>query len=137
MPWYGFIHPLLAVAALVYGIRTAQAGMNKVLDWNFPLRRQRKNSIIFFLLCLANFGLGFAVNSVLRGREQQVELSLHWPLAIAVTGLALLAALIPFIRSRRPGEISEAMKIHHWLVIIASVLILTMGFIGLLKAFGL
>ncbi|MFO7639203.1 MAG: hypothetical protein R6X14_07940 [bacterium] len=136
MPWYGFIHPLLAVATMVQGVRVAQVGMNKVLDWDFPLRRQRRGSVIFLLLCLLNLGLGALVNGALRGLDREVKLTAHWPLALAVTGLALLAVIVAFVRSRRPGELAPLMRIQHWLIMVPSVLILTMGVIGLLKLFG-
>ncbi|MFO7675451.1 MAG: hypothetical protein R6X12_03940 [bacterium] len=137
MPWYGFIHPVLAVGTLVYGVRAAQVSMSKVLDWDFPLRRQRTRSIIFFLLCIANLIVGFAANALMRGRGLDVRLTAHLPLAIVVIAFALVAAVVTYTRPPRPGTVSGLMKLHHWFLIIPSVLILSMGFTGLLKAFGL
>jgi uncharacterized membrane protein YozB (DUF420 family) len=137
MSWYGFIHPVLAIVTMVYGVRVAQTSMSKVLDWDFPLRRQRTRSIVFFILCLVNLGLGFVVGAALRGSEQGVSLTFHKPLAIIVCVLALVAAVLPFTRSRRPGELSGMMKLHHWFIIVPAVIILTMGFTGLLAAFGI
>ena len=137
MSWYGFIHPVLAIATIVYGVRVAQTSMSKVLDWDFPLRRQRTRSIVFFFFCLVNFGLGLAVNAAMRGSGQDVSLTFHKPLAIIVCVFALVAAVLPFTRSRRPGELPGVMKLHHWFIIVPVVIILTMGFTGLLAAFGI
>lgn len=137
MPWYGFIHPVLAIVTLVHGVRTAQVGMSKALDWDFPLRRQRTRSVVFFLLCVANLVLGFAGSALLRGRGLDIRLTMHLPLAIVVVAFSLAAAVVTFIRAKRPGEVSGPAKFQHWLLIIPAVLILTMGLTGLLKAFGL
>ena len=52
MPWYGFIHPLLAIGAIALGLVTAQTSLSKVSDWDFPMRRQRSRSIYFLMLCI-------------------------------------------------------------------------------------
>lgn len=137
MSWYGFIHPVLAIVTMVYGVRVAQTSMSKVLDWDFPLRRQRTRSIVFFILCFANLGLGYVVDAAMRGGGRGVSLTFHVPLAVIVCLFALVAAVLPFTRSRRPGELSGVMKLHHWFIIVPVVIILTMGFTGLLAAFGL
>ncbi|HDQ99623.1 MAG TPA: hypothetical protein ENN51_04985 [candidate division WOR-3 bacterium] len=137
MPWYGYIHPLLALITLAHGIRTARVGMNKVLDWDYPLRRQRNRSIVFLLLCVGNLVLGFSVNVLLRGQDAAVHLTMHLPLAVAVTVLAVVAVICTFIRPKRLGELSGPMRIHHWLLIVASVMVLTMALTGLLRVLGI
>ena len=59
MPWYGFIHPVVAIATLVFGIMIAQTSMSRTEYWDFPLRRQRTRSTVYFLLCVANLIMGF------------------------------------------------------------------------------
>ena len=39
MPWYGFIHPLLAIGTLAVGLVTGQVSLTNINDWNFPMRR--------------------------------------------------------------------------------------------------
>lgn len=137
MPWYGYIHPLLALVALFHGVRTARVGMNKVLDWDYPLRRQRRWSLVFLALCAANLALGFAANALLARQDSAVKLTMHLPLAVAVTILALVAVIFTYIRPRRPGELSGPMRIQHWLLIVASVMIMTMVLTGLLRVLGI
>ena len=137
MPWHGYIHPLLALITLAHGIWTARIGMSKVLDWDYPLRRQRGRSVVFLLLCVANLVFGFAANALLRGQDAAVHLTMHLPLAVAVTALALVAVIFTLIRPKRPGELSGPMKVHHWLMVIASVMVLTMALTGLLRLFGI
>jgi hypothetical protein len=136
MPWYGFIHPILAVGTMYFGVRVAQVSMSRVLEWDFPLRKQRVNSIIFFLLCVANLVVGYVANAAM-GEGDQVKLTLHVPMAFAVVILSALAGLVTFTRSRKPGEVSGPMKIHHWLIFIPAVIILAMGMTGLLALFGI
>ncbi|UCG44221.1 MAG: hypothetical protein JSU73_06345 [candidate division WOR-3 bacterium] len=136
MPWYGFIHPLLAIATLVFGIMIAQTSMSRTEYWDFPLRRQRTRSIVYFLLCVANLVMGFLFATALRGRGVDVKLSLHVPLAIAATATALLAAAITFTRSRRPGELPGVMRYHGWFVAVSLAIVLTMAFTGVLAVFG-
>jgi len=137
MPWYGWIHPVLAVGTMIYGVRIAQVSVSRLLEWNFPLRQQRTRTIIFFLLCVANLVLGFVVNAALRGQGRGVELTFHVPLAFIISGLSLFATVVTFARPRRAGEVPGLMKLHPWLVVIPVVGIMTAGFIGLLYAFGI
>ncbi len=136
MPWYGFIHPALAVFTMVYGVKVAQVSISKFQDWNFPLRQQRARSTVYFLLCVGNMVLGFVVNLILHGQGFEVQFTFHMPLSIAVIVLALAASLVTFGRPRRPGELTPLLRLHPWLVVVSVVLIMTMGFIGLLAAFG-
>jgi cytochrome bd-type quinol oxidase subunit 2 len=137
MPWFGYIHPLLAIGTMVYGVRIAQVSVSRLLEWDFPLRQQRNRTVIFFLLVIANLVLGFLVNAALRGQGRGVSLTFHLPLAIIICVLALLATLVTFTRARKPGEVSGLMKFHPWLVVLPVVGIMTAGLIGLLKAFGI
>jgi Mn2+/Fe2+ NRAMP family transporter len=134
MPWYGFIHPVLAVVAVGLGLVTAQTSLSKISDWDFPLRRQRGRSIVFFLLCVANFAIGLFVNVALRGIHKGVTITGHLPLSIFVLVAAFLAVLVTFARGR-PGEISPLMRWHSLLSIAALAVILTMGFLGALSLF--
>ena len=136
MPWYGFIHPILALGTMVYGVRVAQVSMSRVLDWDFPLRRQRAHSIVFFLLCVANLVIGYLANAGM-GEGQQVKLTFHVPLAFIVVIMSVFAGLVTFTRSRKPGEVSGLMKFHHWLIFIPAVIILAMAMTGLLALFGI
>jgi O-antigen/teichoic acid export membrane protein len=129
MPWYGFIHPLLAIGTLWLGLVTAQTSLSKGSDWDFPLRRQRNRSIIFLLLCVANFA------AALRGIHKEVMISAHMTLSIVVLVAAFLAALVTFTRSK-PGETPPLMRWHAMLSIVAIAVILTMGFLGGLKLIG-
>ncbi len=136
MPWYGFIHPLAALATFAYGMTTAQISVSKLREWNFPLRRQRMRSTVFFLLCVGNLVLGFLATLLMRGRGLDIRLPAHLPLAIATTVLALLASVVTFGRPKRPGELSPVMRLHPALLVIAGVLMLTTAMLWLLKAFG-
>ncbi|MBM3313863.1 hypothetical protein FJY70_04655 [candidate division WOR-3 bacterium] len=135
MPWYGFIHPVLAIGAFALGLVTAQTSLSKVSDWDFPLRRQRSRSIIFLLLCIANFVLGLVVNIALHGIHKGVRMPGHWILSIVTLVAAFLAALITFARGR-PGETPPLMRWHAVLSIVAVAAILTMGFLGGLELLG-
>ncbi len=137
MPWYGFIHPVFAVLTLVYGIVTARISLGSPEDWNFPLRRVRTRSVVYFLFCVANLVMGLMISSALRGRGVDVDLTFHVPLAVAALVLALLASLATFTRSRKPGELSSFMRFHGWIIAVSLAAILTMGFIGLLALFGI
>jgi hypothetical protein len=134
MAWYAFIHPVFAVGALVLGLITAQTSLSKVNDWDFPLRKQRTRSIVFFLLCVVNFSAGLFVNTVLRGVHKGIQMTAHLPFSIAVLALSLLAALVTFGPSK-PGSVSPLLRYHSILTAIALALILTMGFIGLIMLF--
>lgn len=137
MPWYGFLHPALAIYTMVYGIITAQTSVRRLTDWDFPLRRQRTRSTVFFLLCVANMVLGFIVRIILRAGFRDVKLTFHVPLAITTIALALLASLVTFGQPKKPGELPGLMRLHPWLIVVAVVIIMTMGFLGLLSAFGI
>ena len=134
MPWYGFIHPLLAIVALGLGLVTAQTSLSKISDWDFPLRRQRGRTVVFFLLCVANFAIGMFVDVALRDIHKGVKITGHLPLSIFVLVTAFLAVLVTFARGR-PGELSPLMRWHSMLSIAALAVILTMGFLGGLSLF--
>jgi len=135
MPWYGFIHPLLALGTFVLGLVTAQTSLSKVSDWDFPMRRQRSRSIAFLLLCIANFVLGLLVNMGLRSVHKGVALSGHMSLSIVALVAAFIAALLTFTRSQ-PGQTPPQMRWHAVLTILATALILTMAFLTGLKLIG-
>ena len=113
---------LLVIVTLGLGLVTAQTSLSKISDWDFPLRRQRGRSIIFFLLCVANFAVGLFVNVALRDIHKGVKITGHLP-------------LVTFARSR-PGELSPLMRWHSMLSIAALAVILTMGFLGGLSLFS-
>lgn len=136
MPWYGFIHPIVAIATLVFGIMTAQTSMSRTEYWDFPVRKQRMRSVVYFLLCIANLVMGFLFAAALRGRGVDVKLSLHIPLAIGASAMALLSAAVTFTRSRRSGELAPLMRYHGWFVAISLAMVLTMAFTGVLALFG-
>jgi len=129
MPWYGFIHPLLSIVTLGLGLVTAQTSLSKISDWDFPLRRQRGRTIVFFMLCVANFAIGLFVNVALRDIHKGVKITGHLPLSIVVLVAAFLATLVTFARGR-PGETPPIMRWHAVLSIAALAVILTMGFLG-------
>jgi len=134
MPWYGFIHPVLAVVTIGLGLVTAQTSLSKISDWDFPLRRQRGRTIIFFLLVIANFIIGLFVNAGLRVIHKGVNITGHLLLSIIVLAVGFLATLVTFARSR-PGETPPLMRWHSMLLIAALALMLTMGFLGALNLF--
>lgn len=136
MPWYGFIHPALAIGTLALGLVTAQTSLSRVSDWDFPMRRQRSRSIAFLMLCIANFVMGLLVNMGLRGIHKGVELSGHMTLSIIVLVAALGAALITFTRSE-PGKTPPHMRWHATILIAAVALMLTMTFLVGLKLIGI
>jgi len=135
MPWYAFIHPLLAIGTLVLGLVTAQTSLSKVSEWDFPMRRQRSRSIAFLLLCIANFIIGLFVNLGLRGIHKGVELSGHMTLSIIILVAALGGALITFSRSE-PGQTPPQMRWHAILTIAAVALMMTLAFLTGLKLIG-
>jgi hypothetical protein len=134
MAWYVFVHPVLALGALAIGLVTAQTSLSKANDWDFPLRKQRTRSVIFFLLCVVNFSAGLFVNTVLKGVHKGIELTAHLPMSIIVLVLTLLAALVAFSPGK-PGKPSPLMRYHSIITTIALALILTMGFIGIIALF--
>jgi heme A synthase len=135
MPWYGFIHPILAIGTIALGLVTAQTSLSKVSDWDFPMRRQRSRSIFFLMLCIANFVMGLFVSMGLRNIHKGVVLSGHMTLSIIVLIAAFGAALVAFTRSE-PGKTPPQMRWHAPLVIIAVALMLTMTFLVGLKLIG-
>ena len=135
MPWYGFIHPALAIGTLALGLVTAQTSLSRVSDWDFPMRRQRSRSIAFLMLCIANFVMGLLVNMGLRGIYKGVELAGHMTLSIIVLIAALGAALLTFTRSE-PGKTPPHMRWHATILIAAVALMLTMTFLVGLKLIG-
>jgi uncharacterized YccA/Bax inhibitor family protein len=135
MPWYGFIHPALAIGTFALGLVTAQTSLSKVSDWDFPMRRQRSRSIAFLMLCIANFVMGLFVNMGLRNIHKGVVLSGHMTLSIIVMVAAFGAALLTFTRSQ-PGQTPPHMRWHATLTIAAIALILTMAFLTGLKLIG-
>ena len=135
MPWYGLIHPALAIGTFALGLVTAQTSLSKVSDWDFPMRRQRSRSIAYLMLCIANFVMGLLVNMGLRSIHKGVVLSGHITLSIIVMVAAFGAALITFTRSQ-PGQTPPHMRWHATLTIAAIALILTMAFLTGLKLIG-
>jgi NhaP-type Na+/H+ or K+/H+ antiporter len=135
MPWYGFIHPLVAIGSIALGLVTAQTSLSKVSDWDFPMRRQRSRTVYFLLLSIANFVMGLLVNTALRSIHKGVILSGHLTLSIIVMVLAFVAALLTFTRSE-PGKTPPHMRWHATLMVAAVALILTMGFLTGLKLIG-
>jgi hypothetical protein len=135
MPWYGFIHPVLAIGTIALGLVTAQTSLSKVSDWDFPMRRQRRRTIYFLLLSIVNFVMGLVVNLALRRINRGVVLPGHLTLSIIVMVFALGATLLTFTRSE-PGKTPRHMSWHGTLVVAAVALILTMGFLTGLKLIG-
>ncbi len=133
MPWYGFIHPILAIITFVYGTTIAQLTISKLEEWDFPLHRLQKRSMIYFLLTLANLILGFLFNTILANQGRRIVLLAHSPMAVTATILALLATLVTRVKSRRPGELPPVIRWHPLLAIASLALIMTMGFLALLK----
>lgn len=132
MPWYGFIHPVFALVSLVYGLAIGQVSLSKLGDWDFPLRRLRRRSFLFFVFCVGNLFLGLFVNLQLRSRGQGAALTAHLPVAIGVCIAAGLAVLVTFSRGK-PGEIPPLLRWHPILSVVSLGLILTNGFLVLLK----
>ena len=135
MPWYGFIHPLLAIGTFAYGVALGQTSMSKLNDWNFPLRRQRYRSIVFFLLCAANFVVGLVASAMMRGTGHGVKITGHMPLAVVALIFSVIGTLVTFARAK-PGELSGTMRLHPVIIIIALASILTMGFLSIMALFG-
>lgn len=135
MPWYGFIHPVLAIGSIALGLVTAQTSLSRVSDWDFPMRRQRSRTIYFLLLSIANFVMGLVVNLALRSIHKGVVLSGHLTLSIIVLVCAFAATLLTFTRSE-PGKTPPHMRWHATFMVAAVALILTMGFLTGLKLIG-
>lgn len=134
MPWYGYIHPVLALVTLIYGLTIGKVSLSRLDDWDFPLRLVRKRTFIFALLTILNLGVGLLVQAILVGSGKGFHLVAHLPLAILVVALALLATLVTFSKSR-PGELPPIMRWHPILIVISLALTMTMGFITLLRVF--
>jgi hypothetical protein len=132
MPWFGFIHPVLAILTLVYGITIGQITLARLGQWDFPLRRVRMRTFIYFLLTVFNLGLGLLMNAILAARGREVKLLLHLPLAITACALGFLATLTTFSKGK-PGELAPTMRWHPVLIVASLALIMTMGFTALLK----
>ncbi|MEO0071367.1 MAG: hypothetical protein ABIK39_04715 [candidate division WOR-3 bacterium] len=132
MPWYGFIHPVLAVLTLIYGIILGQVSLSRLGEWDFPLRRVRTQTIIYFSLVVVNLFLGLWISTILSGRGEEVKIFGHLPLAIISTALIFLAALVTFGRSQ-PGKLTPFMRWHPIVVVLSLALIMTMGFTAILK----
>jgi len=135
MPWYGFIHPVIAIGTIALGLVTAQTSLSKVSDWDFPMRRQRSRSISFLMLCIVNFIMGLFVNMGLRNIHKGVTISGHMTLSIIVLIAAVVAALVTFTRSE-PGKTPPHMRWHATLLVAAVALMLTMTFLIGLKLIG-
>lgn len=135
MPWYAFIHPLLAIGTMVLGLVTAQTSLSRVTEWDFPMRRQRSRSIAFLLLCIANFVMGLIVSMALQSMHKGLVLSGHMTLSIAVLVAAFGATLLTFTRSEE-GKTPPHMRWHAILLAAAVALILTMAFLTGLKLIG-
>ncbi|MEO0073688.1 MAG: hypothetical protein ABIK43_03370 [candidate division WOR-3 bacterium] len=132
MPWFAFIHPILAVATLLYGLGVGQVSLSKLGDWDFPLRRLRRRSFFFFVFCVGNLLLGLFVNLQLRSQGRGVALTAHLPIAIGAcvaSGLAVLATFSP----GKPGEIPPLLRWHPILLVVTLGLMLTNGFLVILK----
>ena len=134
MPWYGFIHPILAIVTLIIGMLIGQVSLTKINDWDFPLRRQRSRSILFFVLCAANFLIGLLAAILIRGGGGKVKLAGHIPLAVAAMLFSMLAALVTFTKSK-PGDLSGSMRMHPLLILAALACVFTMGLIAVLAIF--
>ncbi len=132
MPWFSFIHPILATFTLIYGVLLGQKSLSRLGDWDFPLRRVRTQTVIYFLLVAGNLFLGLTVNAILSGRGQEIEFFGHLPLAIVTVVLVLLAALVTFGRYQF-GKLSPIMRWHPILIVLSLALIMTMGFTAVLK----
>jgi heme A synthase len=135
MPWYGFIHPVIAIGSIALGLVTAQTSLSKVSDWDFPMRRQRSRTSYFLMLSIVNFVMGLVVSLALRNIHKGVVLSGHLTLSIIVLVLAFGATLLTFTRSE-PGKTPPHMRWHATLMVAAVALILTMGFLTGLKLIG-
>ncbi len=135
MPWYGFVHPILAIGTLALGLVTAQTSLSKVSDWDFPMRLQRSRSIAFLMIGIVNLIVGLFVNMGLRNIHKGVVLPGHLTLSIIVLVAGFVAALITFTRSE-PGKTPPHMRWHATLLIVAVALMLTMTFLIGLKLIG-
>ncbi len=132
MPWFGFIHPIMALGTFVYGLFIGQVSMTKLDDWDFPLRRVKKRTLIYFVFTAISGIFGLVVNAILRSQGRGVVIFAHMPLGVA-TVVAALLALVVTTGKRKPGELPQSMRWHPVLVVISLALIMTMAFTALLK----
>ncbi|MEO0078879.1 MAG: hypothetical protein ABIK86_07785 [candidate division WOR-3 bacterium] len=136
MPWYAFIHPVLALGTIALGVVIGQTSLARINDWNFPLRQQRYRSVIFLIMVAVNFVIGLVATALIRGAGREFRLPAHRTLAIVALILAALAALVTFSRGPR-GEVSSVMRLHPVIMILVLVVLFTMGFITALSVFGI
>lgn len=132
MPWFGFIHPIMALGTFVYGLFIGQVSMTKLDDWDFPLRRVKKRTLIYFVFTAISGVFGLIVNTILRSQGRGVVIFAHMPLGIATVVAALLAFVVT-MGKRKPGELPQSMRWHPVLVVISLALIMTMALTALLK----
>lgn len=130
MPFYAFLHPFIAVLTLVWGVTIAQVSMQRMADWDFPLRRVRSRTLVYLLLCATNFAAGLAFNSLLGSRR--LVLPAHLTLGIIVCVLALLA-LLATLAPGKPGQPPGLMRWHPVLTVASLSLIITQGFLTALR----
>lgn len=135
-PWYGLIHPALAVFTLGYGLRIAQIALSRINDWDYPLRQQRNRTITYLLLCVGNFVTGMFFATIIRGRGLELKLPGHLVLSVIVLGVTALATVVTFGRSRM-GEVAPITRLHPILMVISLTGVLTQGILTLLRVFGI
>uniref|UniRef100_A0A7C4GHN0 Cytochrome b561 domain-containing protein n=1 Tax=candidate division WOR-3 bacterium TaxID=2052148 RepID=A0A7C4GHN0_UNCW3 len=99
-------------------------------DWDFPLRRVRTRTLVYALLCLANFGAGLLFNNLLSSRR--LVLPAHLTLGIIACVLAVLALLVTLPRGK-PGQLSGVIRWHPVLTVASLALIMTLGFLTALR----
>lgn len=132
MPWFGFIHPVLALGAFVYGLFIGQVSMSRLDDWDFPLRRVKRRTVIYFIFTVVSGVIGLLINIILRHQGRGVTIFAHLPMGFAVVVTAFLATVVT-MGKRRPGELPQSMRWHPLLIVISLALIMTMGLTALLK----
>jgi hypothetical protein len=136
VPWFGYLHPLLSLATLVYGLRIAQVSLTRINDWDYPLRQQRNRTIAYFLFCVANFLLGLLFASLIRGRGTELALPGHMALSFVVLGVTAVATVVTFGKTRM-GEVAQITRIHPVLMVISLTGVLTLAFLTGLRLFGI
>jgi magnesium-transporting ATPase (P-type) len=136
MPWYGFLHPLMAIGTIAFGVVTAQTSLARINEWNFPLRKQRYRSVVLLMMVAVNFVVGFIVTAFIRGPGRELKLPGHRPLAVVAIVLAVLCALVTFTKGKR-GELPSPMRLHPVMMMVLLVVMFTMGFITVLSVFGI
>lgn len=136
IPWYGFIHPVVSLLTLAYGLTIAQVGLTRINDWDYPLRQQRNRTIAYFLLCVGNFLLGLLFATLIRGRGAELKLPGHMALSIVVLVVTAAATVVTFGKTRM-GEVAQVTRSHPVLMVISLAGVLTMGFLTALRLFGI